>query len=155
MIIMIGDSKRHELDAALQKTRTHLNSAFVMKDKNNREAIVETLVTCIKPHLCHYPCPSLSLSECSSLDASHSVSVAISVCISGSLSLFIFPLCFFLDSIFRPLSVCLSLSVCPSDCVSLSHCGYSVWLPFVATLRGYPAWRQFSGGSWRTLNANG
>ena len=52
MIIRIGDEKRHELDVHLQKMRTHLNSAFVMKDKNNREVIVETLVTCIK-HMPH------------------------------------------------------------------------------------------------------
>jgi len=52
MIIRIGDEKRNELDSHLIKTRTHLNSAFVMKDKNNREAVMETLITCIK-HMPH------------------------------------------------------------------------------------------------------
>jgi len=68
MIIRIGDEKRHELDVHLQKMRTHLNSAFVMKDKNNREVIVETLTTCIKhmPHkvnLYSYLIAALSLED--------------------------------------------------------------------------------------------
>jgi hypothetical protein len=36
----------------MQKLKTQFNSAFVMKDKNNRESLVDSLLTCIKlmPH---------------------------------------------------------------------------------------------------------
>ena len=52
MIIRIGDEKRECRDDHLQKLKTQLNSAFVMKDKNNRQTLVEVLLTCIKcmPH---------------------------------------------------------------------------------------------------------
>ena len=52
MIIRIGDEKRHEIDMHIQKTKTNLSSAFVMKDKNNKEVIIDTIATCIK-HMPH------------------------------------------------------------------------------------------------------
>jgi len=52
MIIRIGDEKRHEIDMHIQKTKTNLSSAFVMKDKNNKEVIIDTITTCIK-HMPH------------------------------------------------------------------------------------------------------
>jgi hypothetical protein len=68
MIIRIGDERRHLIDEHLQKLKMQLNSAFVMKDKNNREAIIETLTTCIKhmPHkvnLYSYIIAALSLED--------------------------------------------------------------------------------------------
>jgi hypothetical protein len=52
MIIRIGDERRELRDDHLQKLKVQFNSAFVMKDKNNREALVESLLTCLKfmPH---------------------------------------------------------------------------------------------------------
>jgi pyridoxine 5'-phosphate synthase PdxJ len=52
MIIRIGDERRHLIDEHLSKLKNQLTSAFVLKDKNNREAIVDSLTTCIKlmPH---------------------------------------------------------------------------------------------------------
>lgn len=52
MIIRIGDEKRENRDEHLAKLKTQLNSAFVMKDKSNRQTLVEVLLTCIKcmPH---------------------------------------------------------------------------------------------------------
>ena len=52
MIIRIGDEKRECRDEHLLKLKTQLNSAFVMKDKNNRQTIVDALLTCAKcmPH---------------------------------------------------------------------------------------------------------
>ena len=52
MIIRIGDEKRELRDEHLGKLKTQLNSAFVMKDKNNRAALVEALLTCTRamPH---------------------------------------------------------------------------------------------------------
>ena len=52
MIIRIGDEKRDNRDEHLLKLKTQLNSAFVMKDKNNRQTLVDVLITCVKcmPH---------------------------------------------------------------------------------------------------------
>lgn len=47
MIIRIGDEKREMRDEHLNKLKTQFNSAFVMKDKNNRDALVDSLLTCI------------------------------------------------------------------------------------------------------------
>jgi hypothetical protein len=52
MIIRVGDERRELRDDHMQKLKTQFNSAFVMKDKNNRESLVDSLLTCIKlmPH---------------------------------------------------------------------------------------------------------
>jgi hypothetical protein len=52
MIIRVGDERRDLRDDHMQKLKTQFNSAFVMKDKNNRDALVESLLTCVKlmPH---------------------------------------------------------------------------------------------------------
>jgi hypothetical protein len=52
MLIRIGDEKREMRDEHLNKLKTQFNSAFVMKDKNNRDALVDSLLTCVQlmPH---------------------------------------------------------------------------------------------------------
>ena len=52
MIIRIGDERRELKDEHLGKLKTQLISGFVMKDKSNRQTIVDTLLTCIRvmPH---------------------------------------------------------------------------------------------------------
>lgn len=52
MIIRIGDEKRELRDEHLQKLKTQFNSTYVMKDKQNRDTLVESLLTCIQlmPH---------------------------------------------------------------------------------------------------------
>ena len=52
MIIRIGDERRELLDEHLQKLKTQINSAYVLKDKNNREVLIEAMLTCLK-HMPH------------------------------------------------------------------------------------------------------
>lgn len=52
MIIRIGDERRELRDEHLLKLKTQLNSAFVMKDRFNRDALVDSLLTCVK-HMPH------------------------------------------------------------------------------------------------------
>ena len=52
MLIRIGDEMRHNRDDNLQKLKTQLTSAFVLKEKSHRLIVTETLITCIHcmPH---------------------------------------------------------------------------------------------------------
>ena len=52
MIIRIGDEKRELKDEHLAKLKTQFNSAFVLKDKTNRDSLIESLLTCVTlmPH---------------------------------------------------------------------------------------------------------
>lgn len=52
MIIRIGDERRDQRDEHLTKLKTQFNSAFVLKDKNNRDALTDSLLTCVQlmPH---------------------------------------------------------------------------------------------------------
>ena len=52
MIIRIGDEMRHNRDDNLQKLKTQLTSAFVLKEKTHRATVTETLIACIHamPH---------------------------------------------------------------------------------------------------------
>lgn len=52
MIIRIGDEMRHNRDDNLQKLKTQLTSAFVLKEKSHRLIVTETLINCIHcmPH---------------------------------------------------------------------------------------------------------
>ena len=52
MIIRVGDEKRELRDDHMQKLKTQFNSAFVMKDRFNRDALVDSLLTCVK-HMPH------------------------------------------------------------------------------------------------------
>lgn len=52
MIIRIGDEMRHNRDDNLQKLKTQLTSAFVLKEKTHRATVTETLIACVHamPH---------------------------------------------------------------------------------------------------------
>ena len=52
MLIRIGDEMRHNRDDNLQKLKTQLTSAFVLKEKSHRLIVTETLIACIHcmPH---------------------------------------------------------------------------------------------------------
>lgn len=52
MIIRIGDEQRHNCDDQLNKLKTQIVSPFVLKEKSHRQALAETLVTCVHcmPH---------------------------------------------------------------------------------------------------------
>ena len=52
MVIRIGDERREMLDEHLQKLKAQMNSAYVLKDKHNREVLIEALLTCLK-HMPH------------------------------------------------------------------------------------------------------
>lgn len=52
MVIRIGDERREMLDEHLQKLKAQMNSAYVLKDKHNREVLQEALLTCLK-HMPH------------------------------------------------------------------------------------------------------
>lgn len=52
MIIRIGDERRELRDEHLNKLKTQLVSGFVMKDKSNKQLVLDALLSCIRvmPH---------------------------------------------------------------------------------------------------------